>query len=779
MKKIAVLTSGGDAPGMNAAVKGVVRTALNNGIEIFGVRDAYKGLVQGGDAIFPLDWDDVSLFFREGGTLLGSARYTEIKGGSNKALELKDKILMNLQDLGISGLIVIGGDGSLTGAYELYSHLSKKEILHPEFKDMDLSVVGVPGSIDNDIAFTDMSIGADTTLNTIIECIDKLRDTAASHKRVIIVEVMGRLRGYLATMSGLATGADRILIREEDINRDHLEEVLTLLQDSFAFGQKAGIIVRSEGAIFSTRYLKETIDVLLEPKREVRETVLGHLQRGGAPTSFERVLGLRMGSKAVEVLQKDISEPKMVSLNNNIIRIKPLKAVLDKIGSRFFQENLSVNTNHAFTLSQRLEHTPKKIKQGRKIAILSDGENISGMNMAIRAVGRLAINEGVDVIGIKGGYEGLAIGLPNVLKLDWSMLEMKGILLRTGTLLGVSSTWDFEKYLSEIKKNVAVLNLDGMIVVGNSETFQITHKISQMIGLPIVGIPASLNCDIQGTDWAIGMDSASNDLLKTIDRLVDTAHVKKKIGIIQLIGDYCIHLVKTAALAGGVDQLIIRGEYREETDKDFEKVVKEKTAKIKGLLDMGKRSGTILFFDRSDEYSDEPVIMIRKILKKMGIDLEITVTPQETYHGGVTPTAFDRVLAKRLGEKAFNDLTEKIDNDDHTFRITGIIDKEVTGEQYSYMESYLAETCACPAALVSELQNCFDQISLPTDSCVGMGGVVKWGASHRTEKTEGLWTCKKCGNTQSFVFDPNQSLCVRCGDKECNNFGYISSSRRF
>jgi len=194
MKKIAVLTSGGDAPGMNAAVKGVVRTALNNGFEIFGVRDAYKGLVQGGDAIFPLDWDDVGLFFREGGTFLGSARYARIKGDSNEALKLKDKILKNLQNLGISGLIVIGGDGSLTGAYELYSYLKEKENLLPGLKDMNLSVVGIPGSIDNDIAFTDMSIGADTTLNTIIECIDKLRDTAASHKRVIIVEVMGRLQ---------------------------------------------------------------------------------------------------------------------------------------------------------------------------------------------------------------------------------------------------------------------------------------------------------------------------------------------------------------------------------------------------------------------------------------------------------------------------------------------------------------------------------------------------------------------------------------------------------
>ena len=221
-KKVAILTSGGDAPGMNAAVRGTVRAALNKGWEVYAVKDGYRGLFTGGDSIFPLDWVDVSWNFREGGTFLGSARCPELKGESSQARELKERALLNLHRHNISSLVIVGGDGSLTGGYALFKMLQNKEYTNPELKNMQLSIVGIPGSIDNDIAYTDMSIGVDTTLNTIVECIDKLRDTATSHRRVIIVEVMGRRRGYLAVMSGLATGADRIFIREEKINQNEL-----------------------------------------------------------------------------------------------------------------------------------------------------------------------------------------------------------------------------------------------------------------------------------------------------------------------------------------------------------------------------------------------------------------------------------------------------------------------------------------------------------------------------------------------------------------------------
>ena len=403
LKKIAVMTSGGDAPGMNAALRGVVRAALNRGWEVFGIRNAYRGLAEGGGSILPLDWLDVSWSFREGGTFLGSARFPEIAGDTLKSKELKQQALLNLKTLNITGLVVIGGDGSLTGAQGLFMFLQNSRWASPELRDMELSVVAIPGSIDNDIPFTDMSIGVDTTLNTIIECIDKLRDTATSHGRVSIVEVMGRLRGYLAVMSGLATGADRVFIREEQISQNELNSMLQVLRDSFVHGQKAGIIIRSEGAEFSTGFLKETIANLLEPKREVRETVLGHLQRGGNPTAFERIMAARMGVKAVQLLEAGLPEPHMIGLTHNRLESVPLSKVLEKLSMPEFKNQLSPNTRNALHLCQQLEDPPQgNTSTGVRIAVLTDGGNVSGMNIAVRAIARTGYQPGASSSGNQG-----------------------------------------------------------------------------------------------------------------------------------------------------------------------------------------------------------------------------------------------------------------------------------------------------------------------------------------------------------------------------------------
>lgn len=779
MKKIAVLTSGGDAPGMNAAIKGIVRSACNRGWEVFGVRDGYKGLVEGGDLIFPLNWDDVERFSREGGTFLGSARFTRLKGDSPEALESKKNALLNLLGLGVTGLVVIGGDGSLRGAQALYSYLKNGETCIPEMKDMCLSIVGIPGSIDNDVALTDMSLGTDTTLNTIVECIDKLRDTAASHKRVIIVEVMGRLRGYLAIMSGLATGADKVLIREESVSMDELHTMLHDLEASFDQGQKAGIIVRSEGALFSTRFIKETIDVLLKADREVRETVLGHLQRGGTPTCFERVLGLRMGMNAVQTLRKDPSEPRLIVLRDNTTKAEPLDTALDKMDSPLFRDNLSVNAKHAFSLGSRLENPPREASQEKRIAILTEGENISGMNMAIRAVSRLAINQGIEVIGIKGGFQGLVKGLPSVLDIEWGMLEMKGILLKAGTLLGVSSKWITKEDLSDIKDDISKLRIDGLITIGNERAFQLSRKTAPMLALPIVGIPATLNCDIHGTDWSIGMDSASNDLMKSIDRLVDTAHVKKKICVIHVKGDNCTCLVKQVALAGGVDQWIIQEGPDTYSDEALKELIREKVQKLKRFLDMGKNFATMIFSSNGHKNSKKTLKVIEQAMRDVGIDLDITVVPLETDQGGVIPAAFDRVIAGRLGEKAFSRLMEKIEIKDGSFDMVGIRGKEIHAAPYHGSEESEDSVCFCPPSFEFELQDCLEQIFQPRDGCVGLGGTIQWSETSKRDLWEGIWICKKCSTRREIFFDSKQTLSISCVNESCSNFGYIRTSRRF
>jgi len=275
MKRIGVLTSGGDSPGMNAAVRAVVRKGLFHGIEVCGIYQGYQGLIEGN--IKNLEAGDVGDIIQRGGTKLYSARCPEFKtdAGQEKAIE-------QMKKHGLEGLVVIGGDGSYRGAMAL----TKK----------GFPCVGVPGTIDNDIPGTDYTIGFDTALNTVIESIDKIRDTATSHERTFIIEVMGRDAGDLALWAGLAGGAETILIPEEDYD---IDEIIDRLKKGKARGKRHSIIIVAEG-VMSGSELAEIIESKADI--ETRVSVLGHIQRGGSPTARDRVLGSLFGARAVEVL---------------------------------------------------------------------------------------------------------------------------------------------------------------------------------------------------------------------------------------------------------------------------------------------------------------------------------------------------------------------------------------------------------------------------------------------------------------------------------------------
>jgi len=712
-KKIAVMTSGGDAPGMNAAVRGIVRAALQEGWAVYGIRDAYRGLAAGDSHMFPLEAGSVGASFREGGTFLGSARFTDIAGSSQQAQNLKLAALSNLGEAGISGLVVIGGDGSLTGAQELFAFLqTQRQRLPEKFRDMHLAIAGIPGSIDNDIPCTDMSIGVDTTLNTIVECIDKLRDTATSHKRVSIVEVMGRLRGYLAVMSGLATGADHIFIREQPVSREELFSLLSTLQKSFDHGQQAGIIIRSEGAAFSTPFIKETIATLLEPRRDVRETILGHLQRGGYPTAFERVLAMRLGVKAVQLLKEGFTDPLFIGIRDNRPSVTTIAEVLAKKNAPAFRDTLSNNTRACYQLAAQLEKPPAKTGSKKLIAILTDGNNVSGMNMAVRSVARLALNAGLQATGIKGGFCGLLQDEERIAPLHWEMLEMKSILRRPGSLLGVSreEVLDDEQMLTRAAAGLENLHVDGLITVGNLRSYHLANRLAHITGIPVVGIPADANCNLPGTNWVIGMDSALNDLTREIDRAADAAHVQNKIFIIHLKWHYCYCLVHLAALAGGADQLII--DSRESDTEDSSFFQHQVTEKIKGLRKIvsGRKLGaTVVFFSRCADTAESALACIKKTIREEEIGLTPTVVPLETSYGGSIPTAFDRVLAKRFGAIAFDVLQERLKGSDKSFHIVGIKGKDILA--HPYQEHIDGIDNGCPPQFVAELQNCFARMS--------------------------------------------------------------------
>lgn len=301
MKRIALLTSGGDCPGMNAAIRSIVRTCLSMNIQPFGFEQGYKGLIE--NRIIPMDNKSVANIIQRGGTILRSARSEQFK-----TKEGRDTAVEVLKKNKIDGLIVIGGDGSLTGANILY-------------KDYGINVVGLPGSIDNDIYGTDMSIGVDTALNTILRSIDTINDTASSHDRTFLIEVMGRNCGYLALMSAIAGGAEAVLIPEVPYD---IEGIIKKIKKRYEEGKTRSIIVVAEG-VGSAYDFGKVFGMI--GGFDTRITVLGHIQRGGSPTVFDRILATRLGTAAVEAFAAG-SSGVMVGLQKTKVTLVPFEEVL-------------------------------------------------------------------------------------------------------------------------------------------------------------------------------------------------------------------------------------------------------------------------------------------------------------------------------------------------------------------------------------------------------------------------------------------------------------------
>ena len=300
MKKIGILTSGGDCSGMNATIRSAVRTALRLNLEIVGIRKGYLGLMKGDFS--PLDSKSVSGTLHRGGTFLQSARSSEFltQEGQQKALD-------NLKRHEVEGLVIIGGDGSLSGALALHQQ--------------GFPVIGIPASIDNDIPFTDMALGVDTALNNIIYAVDCIKDTASSHARAFVIEVMGRNSGYLASVSAIACGAEFALVPEREFD---LIEICQQLRARYEEGRDNAIIILAEGAGSGQNVADSIKDAI---GFETRVTVLGHYQRGGAPTVFDRLLGSRFGKRAVELLLEG-EKGKMVGLSCHNLIATPLEQVV-------------------------------------------------------------------------------------------------------------------------------------------------------------------------------------------------------------------------------------------------------------------------------------------------------------------------------------------------------------------------------------------------------------------------------------------------------------------
>ena len=306
LKRIAVFTSGGDAPGMNACIRAVVRTALFSGVEIYGIRRGYNGLIRGD--IMKMESHSVSNIVQRGGTILKSARSDEFR-----TAEGRKKAFDQLQDYGIEGLVAIGGNGTFTGAEMFYN-------------EYGVPTVGAPGTIDNDLYGTDYTIGFDTAVNTALDAIDKIRDTADSHDRIFFIEVMGRDSGYIAVQSGIGGGAELVMVPEQ---QSSIEEVIETLKGNFTRHKTSSIIIVAEGeeeggANEVANKVKEYV-----PYADIKVTNLGHIQRGGSPTAFDRILASRLGVAAVDGLlagRKNV----MAGIVNNDVVYSPFRDTLIK-----------------------------------------------------------------------------------------------------------------------------------------------------------------------------------------------------------------------------------------------------------------------------------------------------------------------------------------------------------------------------------------------------------------------------------------------------------------
>lgn len=588
VRAIGVFTSGGDSQGMNAAVRAVVRMGLYLGSRVFFIKEGYQGMVDGDDHIVEAAWASVSGIIHKGGTVIGSARCMTFREREGRL-----KAALNLIRNNITNLVVIGGDGSLTGANQfrsewssLLDELVEKGSITPEKRSecSHLNIVGMVGSIDNDFCGTDMTIGTDSALHRIIEAIDAIVTTASSHQRTFILEVMGRHCGYLALVAALASEADFVFIPEWPPEADWPNILCKKLKQEREAGQRLNIILVAEGAMdceghpITADLVKKTIVENLQ--QDTRVTVLGHVQRGGSPSAFDRILGSRMGAEAVLALldATPTSEAVVVSLDGNQSVRVPLMECVTKTKSvaeamkqkqweqacdlrgRSFTGNL-----HAYKMLTRLQ-PPKgafdergKGTGGYTLAIMHVGAPCCGMNAAVRSFVRSCMFRGDTVLGIHEGFEGLVEG--SIFPMQWN--EVVGWVGQGGAFLGTKRTLP-EGCMDRVAARFKEFGIQALMVVGGFEAYQSVLQMAESrnkypeLCIPMIVIPATISNNVPGTDFSVGSDTALNEITEICDRIRQSAQgTKRRVFVVETMGGYCGYLATLAGLAGGADAAYI------------------------------------------------------------------------------------------------------------------------------------------------------------------------------------------------------------------------------
>nr|KAF6388303.1 phosphofructokinase, platelet [Myotis myotis] len=638
----------------------------------------YQGMVDGGNNIMEANWESVSSILQVGGTIIGSARCKAFRTREGRL-----KAAHNLVQLGITNLCVIGGDGSLTGANifrgewsMLLEELARDGKISKEDvqKYGHLNIVGMVGSIDNDFCGTDMTIGTDSALHRIIEVVDAIMTTAQSHQRTFVLEVMGRHCGYLALVSALACGADWVFLPESPPEEGWQETMCIKLSENRARKKRLNIIIVCEGAIdtqnkpITSEQIREL--VVKQLGYDTRVTILGHVQRGGTPSAFDRILASRMGVEAVVALLQATPETPacVVSLNGNqAVRLPLMECVqmtqgvqkaMDErrfsnavqLRGRSFEGNLSIYKQLAIK-----KPDSQITKSGFNVAVINVGAPAAGMNAAVRSAVRVGISEGHKMFAIYDGFEGFAKG--QIKEIGWS--DVGGWTGQGGSILGTKRILP-GKYLEDIAAQIRTHSINALLIIGGFEGYLGLLELSAARGkheefcVPMVMVPATVSNNVPGSDFSIGADTALNTITDTCDRIKQSASgTKRRVFIIETMGGYCGYLANMGALAAGADAAYI---FEEPFDiRDLQSNVEHLTEKMKTCIQRGL---VIRNENCNENYTTDFIYQLYSEEGKGVFDCRKNVLGHMQQGGA--PSPFDRNFGTKISARAMQWITGKL-----------------------------------------------------------------------------------------------------------------------
>ncbi|QFG70316.1 6-phosphofructokinase [Ornithinimicrobium pratense] len=703
---------------MNAAIRAVVRATLRLGGQPYAIHEGWAGAVAGGVAIRALTWDDVGGILHMGGTVLGAARCPEFR--TREGLRAAAR---NLVQHGIDRLIVIGGDGSLRGTEEFRDEWpSLLEELHEEGAitagqrqaHRALTVAGLVGSIDNDMAGTDMTIGADTALHRILEAIDALRSTAASHQRTFVVEVMGRHCGYLALMAAVAGAADAVLIPEDPPAPDWPDALVSRLRASREAGLRDLIVVVAEGATDSTgRPISshEVGEVVTEGLggEGARVTILGHVQRGGRPSAYDRWMPTLLGYAAVQQVLHGTDIPaQVVGVRNNRLVPLPLAtlvrdttAVKTSVEQGDFAAAGAARGRSFSGLSEivaelcapprmpgRLAdprgaaYPPTPTRAPRRIAVLHAGGVAPGMNTAVRTLVRSTSVTGDVVLGVRGSVPGLVAG--RVAALDWA--DLGDWVGRAGAELGTRRIVPDPDQAAQIAETLVREGIDALVMVGGIEAYRTAAVLHQArvahpaLAIPMVCVPATIDNNLPGAELSIGADTALNTITAALDKIRMSASATQRCFVVETMGGPCGYLAMMSGLAAGAERV-----YLPEEDIGIADLADD-AERMTRTFEQGRQLWLAIRGEQASEhYSAE---LMTRIFEKEGGDLfDVRQIGLGHVQTGGEPTPFDRLLATRLARAALAHIDHELTTGEASTCYVG----EVNGQERFTPITQLAE----------------------------------------------------------------------------------------